>query len=140
MPSRFQEMLKNQRQNTETSRAGLKWESDEDDKLLKLVSEGLGLADIAKSLQRTEGSIKTRLTVYAINKMERENLSLEQVAELVKLSDKDILDYQERQAIREERKQKKQGKSAKRPMNITNTDLYDMLQAIERKLDTLLSR
>jgi transposase len=139
MPSRFQEMLKTQRQNTETSRAGLKWESDEDDKLLKMVSEGVSLTDIAKSLQRTEGSIKTRLTVYAINKMERENLSLEQVAELVNISDKDILDYQERQAIREERKQKRV-KSAKRPSNITNTDLYDLLQVIERKLDTLLSR
>jgi transposase len=139
MPSRFQEMLKTQRQNTETSRAGLKWESDEDDKLLKMVSEGVSLADIAKSLQRTEGSIKTRLTVYAINKMERENLSLEQVAQLVNISDKDILDYQERQAIREERKQKRV-KSAKRPSNLTNTDLYDMLQDIERKLDTLLSR
>jgi transposase len=139
MPSRFQEMLKTQRQNTETSRAGLKWESDEDDKLLKMVSEGVSLTDIAKSLQRTEGSIKTRLTVYAINKMERENLSLEQVAQLVNISDKDILDYQERQAIREERKQKRV-KSAKRPSNLTNTDLYDLLQVIERKLDTLLSR
>ncbi len=138
MPSRFQEMLKTQRQNSETSRAGLKWESDEDDKLLKMVSEGVSLADIAKSLQRTEGSIKTRLTVYAINKMERENLSLHQVAELVKLSDKDITDYQERQAIREERKQKRV--ITKRPLNVTNTDLYDLMQNIERKLDILLSR
>ena len=137
MPSRFQEMLKTQRQNTETSRAGLKWESVEDDRLLKMVSEGTSLADIAKSLQRTEGSIKTRLTVYAINKMDRENLSLSQVAELVKLSEKDITDYQERQALREEKRQKRV-KTVKRPVNVNNSDLYDMLQSIERKLDTLL--
>ena len=139
MPSRFQEMLKSQRQNQETSRAGLKWESDEDDKLLTMVSQGVSLMDIAKSLQRTEGSIKTRLIVYALSKMEKENLSLEQVAELVKLTGKDITDYQERQAIREERKSKR-SKAPKRPTNITNTDLYDFLQSIDRKLDSLLHR
>jgi len=139
MPSRFQEMLKTQRQNQETSRAGLKWESDEDDKLLTMVSQGVSLVDIAKSLQRTEGSIKTRLIVYALNKMEKENLSLEQVAELVKLTSKDITDYQERQAIREERKAKR-SKTPKRPSTVTNADLYDFLQSIDRKLDSLLHR
>jgi hypothetical protein len=139
MPSRFQEMLKTQRQNQETSRAGLKWESDEDDKLLTMVSQGISLMDIAKSLQRTEGSIKTRLIVYALSKMEKENLSLEQVAELVKLNCKDITDYQERQAIREERKSKRP-KTPKRPTNITNVDLYDFLQSIDRKLDSLQHR
>jgi len=138
MPSRFQEMLKSQRQNTETSRAGLKWEQDEDDRLLKMLQEGVTLADIAKSLQRTEGSIKTRLTVYAINKMEKENMSLEQVAELVGLTEKDIIDYQERKAAREERRQKKP-KAPKRPANVTNGDIYDMLLVINKNLESLLS-
>lgn len=138
MPSRFQEMLKNQRQNAETSRAGLKWEQDEDDSLLKMLSEGVALADIAKNLQRTEGSIKTRLTVYAINKMEKENMSLEQVSQLVGLTEKDITDYQERKAIRDERRQKKT-RTPKKPANVTNGDIYDMLLTINRNLETLLS-
>ena len=138
MPSRFQEMLKSQRQNAETSRAGLKWEQDEDDRLLKMLREGVSLSEIAKSLQRTEGSIKTRLTVYAINKMEKENMSLEQVAELVSLTEKDIIDYQERKAIREERRQKK-SKVPKRPANVTNGDIYDMLLVINKNLESLMS-
>jgi hypothetical protein len=137
MPSRFQDMLKSQRQNTETSRAGLKWEQDEDDSLLKMLQEGVSLADIAKSLQRTEGSIKTRLTVYAINKMEKENISLQQVSELIGLTEKDILDYQERKAVREERRHKKSN-TPKRPTNVTNGDIYDLLMVINKNLESLL--
>ena len=138
MPSRFQEMLKIQRQNTETSRAGLKWEPDEDDRLLNMLSEGTSLADIAKSLQRTEGSIKTRLTVYAINKMEKENMTIEQVSELVGLTDKDITDYQDRKAMRDERRQKKH-RAPKKPDNATNNDIYDLLLNINKNLTTLLA-
>jgi hypothetical protein len=138
MPSRFQEMLKNQRQNAETSRAGLKWEQDEDNKLLNMLSEGIGLTDIAKTLQRTEGSIKTRLTVYAISKMEKENMSLEQVAQLVGLSEKEITDYQERKALRDEKRQKRT-KTPRKPANVTVNDVYDMLLVMNRKLDSIVS-
>ena len=137
MPSRFQEMLKKQRQNTETSRAGLKWEQDEDNQLLKMVSDGVTLADIAKNLQRTEGSIKTRLIIYAINKMDKENMSLEQVSQLVKLSDSDITEYQEKKAVRDERRQNK-FRTPKRPSNITNVEIYDMLCTVNRNVEKLL--
>lgn len=153
MPSRFQDMLKTQRLNPETSRAGLKWEEAEDDQLLTLVSEGTSPADIAKTLQRTEGSIKTRLIVYALNKMEKDNLSLQQVAELVSLSEKDITDYQERKTQRDEKKQQKSqrpktgnggsgGPSGypKRPANVTNADIYDLLLSINRTLNAVASR
>ena len=144
MPSRFQEMLKNQRQNAETSRAGLKWEQDEDERLLKMLSDGVSLADIAKTLQRTDGSIKTRLTVYAINKMEKENMSLAQVSELVGLTEKDITDYQERKALRDERRQNKAklpraSRVPKKPANVTNSDIYDLLLTINSNLESLLS-
>lgn len=140
MPSRFQEKLKIQRQNIETSRAGLKWESDEDDRLLNMISNGNSFSDIAKILQRSEGSIKTRLTVYALNKMDKENMSLKQAADLVKLLDKDITDYQERQALREERKQQRVANKSVNKHHRTNvslTDVYDLLQNIDRKLTNL---
>lgn len=142
MPSRFEKMLEKQRQNAETSRAGLKWEQEEDDQLLNMVSEGVSLTDIAKTLQRTEGSIKTRLIIYAINKMEKENMSLEQVSQLVRLTDTDITEYQERKAIRDERRQKKQQqpKLPKKTSNITNVDIYNMLCTLNRNVETLLAR
>jgi hypothetical protein len=146
MPSRFQEMLINQRQNAETSRAGLKWDPDEDDRMLSLLSEGRSHVDIARSLQRTEGSIKTRLIIYALNKMEKESLSLEQAAEMVSLDQADITAYQDKKHDREEKMKirrkssDRKRKSVDRPTNVTNTDIYDLLLSMNRSLETLLSR
>jgi hypothetical protein len=149
MPSRFQDMLRTQRQNPETSRAGLKWEEAEDDQLLTMISDGTSQADIAKTLQRTEGSIKTRLIVYALGKMEKDNLSLQQVAELVNLSEKDITDYQERKTQRDEKKQQKSQRTrtsanmpgttySNRPANVTNADIYDLLLSMNKTLTKIL--
>lgn len=144
MPSRFQQMLQSQRQNPETSRAGLKWDTDEDNQMLTLLSSGQSLADIAKALQRTEGSIKTRLIVYALTKMEKENLSIDQVSEMVHLSVDDITEYQDKKQARDERIRQKQTsrKMSKRPSNIsnpTNYDIYELLLSMNRSLDKLLS-
>lgn len=153
MPSRFQEMLKNQRQNPETSRAGLKWDVEEENQLLSLISDGQTVADIAKTLQRTEGSIKTRLIVYAINKMENDNLSTSQVCEMVNgITEADIADYQQKKQMREDRiKQKKanavsMSSRGKRNSavtnngvgaNVTNADIYDLLLSVNRSLQKL---
>jgi hypothetical protein len=136
MPSKFQEMLRTQRLNEETSRAGLKWEQDEDDQLLKMISDGASHADIAKTLFRTEGSIKTRLILYGINKMEKEGLSIQDAASLVKLTDKDLSEYLERKTLREERRQNKTVSGPRRPNTVTNADIYDLLVTINKKLDS----
>ena len=68
MPNyKFQEKLSEQRKNPETARAGLKWSNDEDNCLLDDIKEGVGIDEIAKKLQRTAGSIKTRLTIKAVS-------------------------------------------------------------------------
>jgi hypothetical protein len=141
MPSRFQDMLKKQRQNAETSRAGLKWEQAEDDQLLSMVLQDTSVADIAKTLQRTEGSIKTRLIMYAVNKMEKENMSLQQVAQLVKLNESDITDYQEKKTVRDERRQNKFKKISPRRQytDVSNVEIYDMLCKVNRNVERLLN-
>ncbi len=132
-------MLRKQRQNEETARAGLKWDTDEDSKLLSMLEDNVSFADIAKQLQRTEGSIRTRLILYAIQKMDKENFSLEQVAEMVHLTEQDITEYQEKKALRDSRRQNKP-RLPKRPLNVTNNDIYDILLSMNRSLETLLSR
>jgi hypothetical protein len=140
-------MLKSQRENPETSRAGLKWDDDEENQLLSLVSSGESLADIAKTLQRTEGSIKTRLIVYAISKMENDNLSISQVCEMVNLAPEDITDYQQKKQQREDRIRQRKAtvprvspvQHSKRPTNVTNADIYDLLLNVNRSLQKLSS-
>lgn len=136
MPSKFQEMLKSQRLNEETSRAGLKWEQYEDDQLMKMISDGVTHTDIAKTLSRSEGSIKTRLILFGINKMEKDGDTAQEAASYVNLTEKDLTEYLERKTLREDRRNNKSVSGPRRPNTVTNADIYDLLMTIIKKLDT----
>lgn len=138
MPSKFQEMLKEQRLNPETSRSGLKWDPSEDDTLREKIESGVSKDEIAKLLQRTEGSIKTRLITYAISKMDLDNCSMEDVLSMYDLTEKDITDYQAKKAMREERRPIKTFNTIKKQLN--NEDIASILQTINKKLDLLLKK
>jgi transposase len=135
--SKFQDMLKEQRLNPETSRSGLKWESYEDDTLVEKVKEGLDKSEIAKMLSRTEGSIKTRLIIYAVNKVEQEKVSVEEAAKFYDVSDKDVELYITKKQYRGSEKKYTR---VSQKSNYDNKDVYGMLNTINSKLDLLLSR
>lgn len=132
MQSRFQEMLKVQRQNQETARVGLKWEKDELEQLMKMVKNRDSLIDIAKALQRTEGSIKTRLILNAISKIEEENISIGDAANLMNITIDDINEYNDR---RNQRITKKKT----RPYANSINDVYGLLTSVNKKLDVLIA-
>jgi len=91
----FQEKLRKQRENPETSRAGLKWESDEDNSLLDKINEGVSFTEVAKQLQRTEGSIKTRLIVKALALVDEDHsITIDDAAARFKITTQDIQVYQ----------------------------------------------
>jgi len=123
----FQEKLRKQRENPETSRAGLKWEQDEDDALIDKINEGTSYADIAKQLQRTEGSIKTRLIIRALNLVEEDHsITIEDAAGKYKISVPDIQLYQAN-------KRKRQfGRVVNYPVNLQM--VYSLLMDINAKL------
>jgi predicted DNA-binding protein YlxM (UPF0122 family) len=83
----FQEKLRKQRENPETSRAGLKWEVEEDNILMYKIKDNVSIQDIAKQLQRTTGSIKTRLIVKALELVKNDNsIILEEAAKKYKIT------------------------------------------------------
>jgi len=91
----FQEKLRKQRENPETSRAGLKWETEEDNALVDKINEGVSFTEIAKQLQRTEGSIKTRLIVKALALVDEDHsITLDDAASRYKITTQDIQVYQ----------------------------------------------
>jgi len=91
----FQEKLRKQRENPETCRAGLKWETEEDNTLIDKINDGVSFADISKHLQRTEGSIKTRLIVKALALVDEDhNITLDEAATKFKITTQDIQVYQ----------------------------------------------
>jgi DNA-binding LytR/AlgR family response regulator len=123
-----QEKLRRQRENPETSRAGLKWETDEDNTLIDKINENISYSEIAKQLQRTEGSIKTRLIVKALALVDEDHsITLDEAAEKYKITTQDIQYYQAN-------KKKRQQRMVNHPVNLQM--IYSKLLDIESKLNS----
>jgi hypothetical protein len=126
--SMYQEKLRKQRENPETSRAGLKWEADEDNALLNRIDEDVSIDEIAKQLQRTTGSIKTRLIVKALLLIDEDHsITLEQAADKYKITTQDIQTYQAN-------KKKRQMSNSLRNNPVNLNMIYSLLLEINSKL------
>ena len=132
-------MLRDQRQNPETCRVGLKWDKEDMDKLLDMVKENVTYDEMAKVLQRTSGSIKTRLIVTAIRKMEDDEITMEDAAKMFNLDPVDITDYNTKKDEREARRNSAQ-KSPKKPKVVTNNQIYELLLKIHTKMQLLCDK
>jgi len=125
----YQEKLRKQRENPETSRAGLKWEVDEDNALINKIDDDVNIEDIAKQLQRTTGSIKTRLIVKALTLIDEDHsITLEQAAEKYKITTQDIQTYQAN-------KKKRQITNSLRNNPVNLNMIYSLLIEINNKLN-----
>lgn len=105
MSAKFQETLKKLRENPDTSRAGLKWDDGEDEKMLCKIKDGVSIDDIAKEFKRTSGSIKTRIVMNAVNKIDNDGADMETVLNDYKISQDDINDYLDKKKQRDEKQQ-----------------------------------
>jgi hypothetical protein len=124
----YQEKLRKQRENPETSRAGLKWEVDEDNALISKIDENVNIDEIAKQLQRTSGSIKTRLIVKALILIDEDHsITLDQAAERYKITTQDIQAYQAN-------KKKRQMTNSLRNTPVNLNSIYSLLMEINSKL------
>jgi hypothetical protein len=123
----FQEKLRKQRENPETSRAGLKWEVEEDNALVDKINEDVSFVDIAKLLQRTEGSIKTRLIVKALALVDEDHsITLEEAAGKFRITTSDIQVYQAN------KKKRQFQRTVTHPVNLQM--VYSLLLEINAKL------
>ena len=126
--SLYQEKLRKQRENPETSRAGLKWEVEEDNALINKIDDNVSIEEIAKQLQRTVGSIKTRLIVKALILIDEDHtITLEKAAERYKITMQDIQTYQAN-------KKKRQITISLRNNPVNLNTIYALLLEINNKL------
>jgi hypothetical protein len=124
----YQEKLRKQRENPETSRAGLKWEVEEDNALINKIDEDVNIEDIAKQLQRTSGSIKTRLIVKALTLIDEDHsITLDEAAAKYKITTQDIQAYQAN-------KKKRQLTNSIRNNPVNLNMIYSLLVEINSKL------
>jgi hypothetical protein len=108
MPSRYQEMLRNQRQNEETARAGLSWEDGEEDRLVNMLLDGNAYADVARDLKRTEGSVKNRLYSILCRQIDVGDETYQSAYDKFKVSGEELDDFREKKRKREEKLQQRQ--------------------------------
>jgi len=80
------------RSNPETCNAGKKWETNEDELLIKLVNENKSHQEISIELKRTEGSIRARI----IDKILFPEYNNENITELAKKYNFNDVEYLER--------------------------------------------
>ncbi len=127
---------------------------DEDNLILKDTENNISIEDIAYKNERSVSSITTRLKKLAINMVKENNLSFNEVSEKVKLPPEVIQQYysskikKTKEEIRNERKDRKQGKKELRQQNkeiilsqnnminkdnIKNKDKYNFRKELKEK-------
>ena len=96
---------------------------DEDNLIFKYIENNISIVDIAKKIQRSVSSITTRLKKIAINMVKNNELSFNEVSEIVKIPAEVIQQYysskvkKTKEEIRDERKNRKQQKKEVRQLN-----------------------
>jgi hypothetical protein len=128
--------------------------TDEDNLILKDTENNISIEDIAYKNERSVSSITTRLKKLAVNMFKENNLSFNEVSEKVKLPAEVIQQYysskikKTKEEIRNERKDRKQGKKELRQQNkeftlsqnniinkdiIKNKDKYNFRKELKEK-------
>jgi len=135
-------MLRTQRQNENTARAGLAWESGEEDKVLNMIFSGKSYEDVGKELQRTDGSIRTRLCTILCKQLDSGEETLQSVYDKYRVTSDEVEEFRLKKKKREETLQfrvEKRKTVAKTPYTKSSYDtnsnsLHGHIMDIKREL------
>ena len=120
--SNFDELRKNEM----TSRAGLEWEADEENKLLSMRLDKVSYDNIANELKRTPRSIQTRIYQSVCKSVEVEN---EDEAELIKKYDIDYDDFILFKTQRQEKMNKFESRKEGGPKTFRKPKRFDTIDS-----------
>lgn len=141
MSSTFQKKLQQDRNNERTSNAGLRWDTEDDKFLQDSAESGRTIAEIAETLKRTDGSIKTRLVITVLNKkQETPTINVNELCKKYGILEDDLTQYEQRKKQREDKRQKKttyRENDNSFPSNDL-AEVFDGLSQINNKMDKLL--
>lgn len=136
--AKFQESMRKMREVSETSRAGLKWDDGEDDKMLELLKKDISIDDIAKDLKRTANSIKTRIVMNALKEIDENGKDSNKVLKEYKLSEEDVKEYKMNKEKHEQQKKIFSNQILnKNVSNPTIKDNYMLLKEIVAKMSSM---
>lgn len=135
--SKFQEKLKLQREVVETARAGLKWSPEEETSILDSLSSGKSIADVALQLQRTEGSIRTRLFTIVCKKIDNGDNTESYYCNEYNVSSDDIASFRQVRKEREERMQNRMQNKKEFTGDVSQKSMVNELRLLKREVDMI---
>jgi hypothetical protein len=68
------------RKKDETSKVGMNYTSEENQKIMEMAEQGIPCTDIARTFKRTTNAIRTRIAILAAHRMSLHNLTLEEAS------------------------------------------------------------
>lgn len=135
--SKFQEKLKLQREVVETARAGLKWSPEEETSILDSLSSGKSIADVALQLQRTEGSIRTRLFTIVCKKIDNGDNTESYYCNEYNVSADDIASFRQVRKEREEKMQNRMQNKKEFTGDVSQKSMVNELRLLKREVDMI---
>jgi hypothetical protein len=135
----FRQNLQKLRSDPDTANAGAKWSSKEDDELIDRVARKLSIDAICKEHKRTLKSIEARLCMHANEIMTSEDISANDAAERMGISECKLLDYRckllKKQAKSEVEKKKPvvENEDSKAQIELL-TEIRDLLKKLNSKI------
>jgi len=137
--SKFQEKLKIQRQSEETARAGLKWSPEEESTILDDLSNGKTITDVALQLQRTEGSIRTRLFTLICKKIDNGDALEAYFCNEYNISSDEIATFRQVRKEREEKMQSRMQNKTKVEFsgNVSQRYMSEDLKYLKKEVDAI---
>jgi|694.fasta_scaffold150941_2 hypothetical protein len=141
----FHKNIEKLRDQTETSRVGVKWTEEEDESLMDDVHKKLDINDIAKKHQRTVVGIKCRILGNSLRIMEEENITFEDVSELFHLDIEELKNYKLKQEQKAEARKnkntlKEKSQTEKKSPKVSNEELMSVLLEIRNYLKIIAEK
>lgn len=97
----FHTRLNAPKEHPATVRAGVKWNDEENEELMKEVMDGMNLNDVANKHQRTFTAVKYRVMANAMIMMKDRDLTIQDVSKLVHISVEDLEHHKQKQEQKE---------------------------------------
>ena len=133
----FQKKLQKDRTNEETANAGLKWDIEDDKYLLESASNKVSVSEIAKTLKRTEGSIKTRIIINILSKCDDNRTNLDSLCTQYNIDSKDVDVYLQKKDLREKKKTQRIQKNNSSFPSEERVEILQALTLMDKKLNNL---
>lgn len=133
----FHSRLNALREQPDTARAGVKWTEEENNQLMKEVMDGMDLDEVAMKHQRTITGVKSRVMTNTLTMMKDRDLTLQDVAKLVHISEDELENHRQRQENKADAPKVKKTVTKQDETSLDNISYQDFMSVLTEIRDYL---